>query len=49
MMERAAKASNEKRFMIVRSGNIVGSTGSVVAIWKRQIEQYNEISVTDLE
>jgi FlaA1/EpsC-like NDP-sugar epimerase len=49
VMERAAKASNGKRFMIVRSGNIVGSTGSVVAIWKRQIEQYNEISVTDLE
>jgi len=49
VMERAMKASNGERFMIVRSGNIVGSTGSVVDIWKKQIEQHNEIMVTDLE
>ncbi|MGP8078938.1 MAG: polysaccharide biosynthesis protein [Dehalococcoidales bacterium] len=49
VMERAMKAANGERFMIVRSGNIVGSTGSVVDIWKKQIEQYNEITVTDLE
>jgi UDP-N-acetylglucosamine 4,6-dehydratase/5-epimerase len=49
VMERALKAANGERFMIVRSGNIVGSTGSVVDIWKKQIEQYNEITVTDLE
>jgi FlaA1/EpsC-like NDP-sugar epimerase len=49
VMERAMKASNGERFMIVRSGNIVGSTGSVVDIWKKQIEQHNEITVTDLE
>jgi FlaA1/EpsC-like NDP-sugar epimerase len=49
VMERAAKASNCERLMIVRSGNIVGSTGSVVDIWKKQIELYNEITVTDLE
>ena len=49
VMERALKAAKGERFMIVRSGNIVGSTGSVVDIWKKQIEQYNEITVTDLE
>jgi FlaA1/EpsC-like NDP-sugar epimerase len=49
VMERAAKASNRERFMIIRSGNIVGSTGSVVDIWKKQIERDNEITVTDLE
>jgi FlaA1/EpsC-like NDP-sugar epimerase len=49
VLERAMKAANGERFMIVRSGNIVGSTGSVVDIWKKQIEQYNEITVTDLE
>ena len=49
VMERAAMASNGERFMVVRSGNIVGSTGSVVDIWKKQIEKYNEITVTDLE
>jgi FlaA1/EpsC-like NDP-sugar epimerase len=49
VMERAMKATSGERFMIIRSGNIVGSTGSVVDIWKKQIEQTNEISVTDLD
>ena len=49
VMERAMKAGDGERFMIIRSGNIVGSTGSVIDIWKKQIEQYNEITVTDLE
>jgi FlaA1/EpsC-like NDP-sugar epimerase len=49
VLERAMKASSGERFMIIRSGNIVGSTGSVVDIWKKQIEQNNEISVTDLD
>lgn len=35
------------RFMIVRSGNILGSTGSVLDIWKRQILEKNEITVTN--
>lgn len=48
VMERAKKATNGNRFMIVRSGNIMGSTGSVLDIWKNQIEKYNEITVTDL-
>jgi UDP-N-acetylglucosamine 4,6-dehydratase len=48
VIERAKKASNGERFMIVRSGNIMGSTGSVLDIWKNQIEKYNEITVTDL-
>jgi FlaA1/EpsC-like NDP-sugar epimerase len=49
VMERAMKAGDGERFMIIRSGNIVGSTGSVIDIWKKQIEKYNEITVTDLE
>jgi FlaA1/EpsC-like NDP-sugar epimerase len=48
VIERAKKADNGKRFMIIRSGNIMGSTGSVLDIWKNQIEKYNEITVTDL-
>jgi len=48
VIERAKKADNGDRFMIVRSGNIMGSTGSVLDIWKNQIEKYNEITVTDL-
>jgi UDP-N-acetylglucosamine 4,6-dehydratase len=49
VMEQAKKATPAERFMIVRSGNIMGSTGSVLDIWKRQIEQSNEITVTDLD
>jgi len=46
VMERAAQASGE-RFMVVRSGNILESTGSVLDIWKHQIETANEITVTN--
>jgi UDP-N-acetylglucosamine 4,6-dehydratase/5-epimerase len=49
VMEMANKARRGKRFMIIRSGNIIGSTGSVVDIWKNQIEKDNEITVTDLD
>ena len=49
VMERAKKEQNNARFMIVRSGNIMGSTGSVLDIWKNQIEQFNAITVTDVD
>lgn len=45
IMERARK-SQGARYMIVRSGNIIGSTGSVMDIWKHQIEEKNEITIT---
>lgn len=48
-LERAKKSSDGTRFMIVRSGNIIGSTGSVMDIWKSQILKSNEIMVTDLD
>jgi FlaA1/EpsC-like NDP-sugar epimerase len=49
VIERAKKAGNRNRFMIIRSGNIMGSTGSVLDIWKSQIEKHNEITVTNLD
>jgi UDP-N-acetylglucosamine 4,6-dehydratase/5-epimerase len=49
VLERARKAKPGQRFMIVRSGNIVGSTGSVIDIWKHQILKHNEITVTSLD
>jgi FlaA1/EpsC-like NDP-sugar epimerase len=48
VIERAKKAADGTRFMIIRSGNIMGSTGSVLDIWKNQIQKLNEITVTDL-
>ena len=47
LLERARKATSGARFMIIRSGNIMGSTGSVMDIWKNQIEKSNEITVTN--
>ncbi len=51
VFERANKVEPDSnmRFMIVRSGNILESTGSVLDIWKRQIEMNNEITVTHPE
>lgn len=47
ILEQARKQTRGARFMIVRSANIIGSTGSVLDIWKRQIAETNEIKVTD--
>jgi FlaA1/EpsC-like NDP-sugar epimerase len=35
--------------MVVRSGNIFGSSGSVIQRWKQQIKQSNKVTVTNLE
>ena len=48
VLERA-KYDENKRYMIVRSGNIFASSGSVVEKWRRQIETSNEIVATSLE
>ncbi len=45
IMERAAKFPSA-RYMIVRSGNVIGSTGSVMDIWQHQIKERNEITIT---
>ncbi|MBA7606079.1 UDP-N-acetylglucosamine 4,6-dehydratase (inverting) [subsurface metagenome] len=44
-----ADKNTNKRFMVVRSGNIFGSTGSVIENWHRQIKQNNEITVSNPE
>ena len=38
-----------RRYMVVRSGNIFGSSGSVIEKWKQQIRQSNKITVTNLK
>jgi FlaA1/EpsC-like NDP-sugar epimerase len=46
VFEQAAKRQNNCRFMVVRSGNVLSSTGSVMDIWQHQVKEYNEITVT---
>jgi UDP-N-acetylglucosamine 4,6-dehydratase len=38
-----------RRYIVVRSGNIFGSSGSVIEKWKQQMKQSNKITVTSLE
>lgn len=42
------KLQQEKRFMIVKSGNILASRGSVIDRWLKQQLENNEILITDL-
>jgi UDP-N-acetylglucosamine 4,6-dehydratase len=49
ILERAKKEGGESRFMVIRAGNIFGSSGSVIEKWKQEIRQTNEISITDPE
>lgn len=43
----ANNMNTDTLFISVRSGNILGSTGSVIPLWIKQIAEKNEINLTD--
>lgn len=49
LAEKLILAANkgETRFIVFRSGNLLGSSGSVIPLFARQIEQSGEVSLTD--
>jgi len=49
VMAKACEQNGNSRYMIIRSGNVIGSTGSVVDIWRYQIQERNEITITHPE
>lgn len=42
-----ARRQTNTKFAIARYGNVIGSTGSVIPAFKKQIEDFGEIRVTD--
>ncbi|MDY6834665.1 MAG: polysaccharide biosynthesis protein [Chloroflexota bacterium] len=42
-----ADRRRQSRFVVIRSGNILNSSGSVLEKWKQQIAENNEITITD--
>ncbi len=40
---------SETKFVCIRGGNVMGTNGSVLPLFKRQIEESNEITITDPE
>jgi FlaA1/EpsC-like NDP-sugar epimerase len=42
------QGKNRTRFIVTRSGNVIGSSGSVIEVWRNQYKQGLPLTVTDL-
>jgi FlaA1/EpsC-like NDP-sugar epimerase len=46
IVKQAARDYPKTKFRIVRSGNVLGSSSSVLQIWEESLKEYNKIKVT---
>jgi UDP-N-acetylglucosamine 4,6-dehydratase/5-epimerase len=44
-----SQVQRETKFHIVRYGNVLGSTGSVINVWKQHLEEYGKVFATEAE
>ena len=49
MILERAKKEEDRRYIVIRAGNIFGSSGSVIEKWQREINKRNEINITNSE
>lgn len=47
IIQQAARDYPKIKFRIVRSGNVLGSSSSVLHVWKRSIQETNSLKITD--
>ncbi|MEI6157360.1 MAG: nucleoside-diphosphate sugar epimerase/dehydratase, partial [Atribacterota bacterium] len=47
MVLAAAKSFSDTDFSVVRFGNVLGSRGNVLEVWKKQIEKKEPLTITD--
>lgn len=43
----AGMSGSKTKFICIRAGNVLGTNGSVIPLFKKQLEEYNTITVTD--
>ena len=49
LTQEASRQNSNTQFLVIRGGNALGSSGSVLGYFIQQINQYNKITITDMQ